>query len=172
MKRPVRSRHGFTVIELLLVVAILALLASIALPMFHKMTAKAKRAERTSVMKGIEQSMFTRFSQADDLPTLLGPGVSEINCDTNPPLPYSTLKKDFEPTMAGWDNLDFRATNEILYHYSAYGMQSPGLTYFWVSAVGDADGDGNYSFAYKWWIRNDDGRWSVWDEWETPPGEL
>lgn len=53
MKSKMNNTEGFTLIELMITVAILAILASIAVPSYTQYIAKAKRAEaRAEILKG------------------------------------------------------------------------------------------------------------------------
>ncbi len=65
-----RSRKGFTLIELMIVVAIIGILAAIAIPNFLKFQAKSKQSEAKTNLKGIytaetsyfgEQNMYSGF---------------------------------------------------------------------------------------------------------------
>jgi type IV pilus assembly protein PilA len=65
---------GFTLIELMIVVAIIGILAAIAIPNFLKYQAKAKQAEAKTNLKGVFTAEMTYFteknsfaSQFDDL---------------------------------------------------------------------------------------------------------
>lgn len=57
------STQGFTLIELMITVAIVALLASIALPSYREYVAKAKRAEVRSVLLEAGQWMERHYSE-------------------------------------------------------------------------------------------------------------
>jgi prepilin-type N-terminal cleavage/methylation domain-containing protein len=54
-----RTHHGFTLIELMIVVAIIGILASIAIPSFLRMQARARQSEVSTNLKSIFTSMRT-----------------------------------------------------------------------------------------------------------------
>ena len=60
-----RSRQGFTLIELMIVVAILAIIIMVAYPSYRDQVVKTRRAEGKAVLASAEARMercFTRFS--------------------------------------------------------------------------------------------------------------
>jgi prepilin-type N-terminal cleavage/methylation domain-containing protein len=74
-----RSRNGFTLVELLVVVAILGVLASLALPRLSTAKDKAKLAAiRTDIrnMETIEESYFSNYGTYGTLPDLEADGYS------------------------------------------------------------------------------------------------
>jgi prepilin-type N-terminal cleavage/methylation domain-containing protein len=69
MKKTVRrSSSGFTLIELMVVVAIVGLLASMAIPVFQKMTLRARIAEREPIMRSIAKAVEDTALNASTLP--------------------------------------------------------------------------------------------------------
>lgn len=65
MIKRVRSRKGFTLIELMIVVAIIGILAAIAIPNFLKFQAKSKQSEAKTNLKAVytaETSYFGEYS--------------------------------------------------------------------------------------------------------------
>lgn len=65
MIRKMRDRKGFTLIELMIVVAIIGILAAIAIPNFLKFQAKSKQSEAKTNLKAIytaETSYFGEYS--------------------------------------------------------------------------------------------------------------
>jgi type IV pilus assembly protein PilA len=72
-----RSRKGFTLIELMIVVAIIGILAAIAIPNFLKFQAKSKQSEAKTNLKGIytaetgyfgENNSYGTFAQVNWAP--------------------------------------------------------------------------------------------------------
>ncbi len=69
MIKKMRSKKGFTLIELMIVVAIIGILAAIAIPNFLKFQAKSKQSEAKTNLKAIftaETSYFGEFNEYND----------------------------------------------------------------------------------------------------------
>jgi type IV pilus assembly protein PilA len=58
-----RTAKGFTLIELMIVVAIIGILASLAIPNFLKFQAKAKQSEAKTNLKGIYTAEIAHFGE-------------------------------------------------------------------------------------------------------------
>src|SRR6185369_9900052 len=61
-----RMQRGFTLIELMIVVAIIGILAAIAVPNFSKMQAKSKQSEAKTNLRALYTAAKTRFAEKDD----------------------------------------------------------------------------------------------------------
>lgn len=88
-----RHRRGFTLLELLIVIAILGLLASIVVPAMLEALAKSKRTRGLTDMRTLEKAIATFLIDHDHLPDSL----AEINVE--PPLdpwgrPFEYLRID------------------------------------------------------------------------------
>ena len=69
------KRHGFTLIELMIVIAIIAFLAMISVPSFMRFLAKAKRAEAYMQLSSIYAAQKSYYAEHGTYATVLdGPG--------------------------------------------------------------------------------------------------
>ncbi|WP_018868623.1 MULTISPECIES: pilin [unclassified Thioalkalivibrio] len=77
------AQQGFTLIELMIVIAIIGILAAIALPAYQDYTARAQASEGLSVTSGVRADFAVAQSEgedysADDLGNLSGRYVSTV----------------------------------------------------------------------------------------------
>ena len=64
-----RKNKGFTLIELMIVVAIIGILAAIAIPNFIKFQARSKQSEVKSNLKGLYTTQRAFYQEHDTSPT-------------------------------------------------------------------------------------------------------
>jgi len=165
------TRAGFTLIELMVVVAIIGLLASIAIPSFQALVIRSKKSERALAVRGIESAIFDYIREHESYPIPAGGPASFIWLPDNPVPPYTPLKKPFDPTQFGWSNLSYQPTGNFYYHYYVFGFMTTNWAYFYIRTVGDLDANGTLSWYYKWWFRDFSGNWYISSEFQTPTGE-
>src|SRR5688572_17385937 len=98
----IRKNHrGFSVIELMMVVAIVAIIASIALPQYDTVKARAWQSERSTIVAELERSIFLGVGARGAFETIISPGNSTFTAVMNPPAPLSTAKKPFIAGLPG-----------------------------------------------------------------------
>jgi type IV pilus assembly protein PilA len=69
MKKMLRNKKGFTLIELMIVVAIIGILAAIAIPNFMNYQCKAKQSEAKSALGSIKTQQVAYFAEYDTFAT-------------------------------------------------------------------------------------------------------
>ncbi len=85
MDRSIKGKDGFTLVELLIVIAIIAILAAVALPQFSQYRQKSAAASAAMSLTGCAQDLNARY--ADDGSTTTktcGVGSSTATLTLNP----------------------------------------------------------------------------------------
>ena len=124
------QRKGFTLIELMIVVAIIGILAAIAIPNFLRFQLKAKSSEGKTNLAAIrtaEQSYYSEFG-------------SYISADAAPPAIGQNLKTTFSETAApgmDFNTLGWSPEGQVYFSY-AVNVSMNGYT---ASAGADIDAD-------------------------------
>ena len=62
-----KNKRGFTLLELLVVVLIIGILASIALPQYTRAVEKAKLSEALTTLKSVEDAVYRLMLENDEL---------------------------------------------------------------------------------------------------------
>lgn len=138
-----RRAHGFTLLEIMMVAAIIGVLSSVAIPEFAHAGLRARAAERRNIMVAIAHSYSDLALNKGSSPALTG--------DWNPAVP-KIYKQRLDMTQPGWNALAIEFEGFTYYSYKFVanpngtnpldGTPQPTLD---VSAVGDLDGDGALS---------------------------
>ncbi len=76
MKKMLTNKNGFTLIELMIVVAIIGILAAIAIPNFMNYQCKAKQSEAKSNLGNIRSMQEAYYAEYDSYGGLLDVGYS------------------------------------------------------------------------------------------------
>jgi len=69
-----KTQQGFTLIELMIVVAIIGILAAVAIPSYQDYTARAQVTEAVNLTSGLKTCAAERISDRGDAPSLLDCG--------------------------------------------------------------------------------------------------
>lgn len=89
LRRVLKSQKGFTMIELAVVLAIIALLAGVAVPTYTNMRQKAYQAEANTKIQEIRADAWSYYVEHNDWPTDLSVGDTKY-------WSYSTEEKNGE----------------------------------------------------------------------------
>jgi type IV pilus assembly protein PilA len=138
-------RKGFTLIELMVVVTIIGILASVAIPEFGKLVLRAKAAERYEVMLRIKKAVADTYLQHGSIPGGLMTGQWQ---PTGLPSPAKRVPDWKAP---GWVDV-FRSTEEVegstYYSYQFTADDTVNPPTLLVESLGDLDGDGVTSYRF------------------------
>ncbi len=128
-----RSRYGYTILELLIVVFMVGVLAAIAIPVFQRYQLRSKSAEAKTNLGAIRVLENSHYSENDAF----------VAVAPEPAVIPGPTPSDFDAS-GGFAPLGFRPEGRVYFSYGV-AVSGDGVG-FTADAGGDLDGDGFVQF--------------------------
>jgi len=163
MNKLLSKKEGFTLIELMIVVAIIGILAAIAIPAFINYVKRSKTAEASSNLKTMFQGAASYYEQENwtgGVPAVGAVVAASSHCtipDVTPDNPPTDAKRIIiwadETAAEGYQAMNFAPADGLYFAYtlnadpnaSICGNGSRDQELYTFIANGDLDGDGTFS---------------------------
>ena len=139
MKGP---RRGFTLVELMMVIAIIGMLASLAVPSLQGFVLRAKLVEKKMMVRTIAKAGVHLYNKEGQWPG----GAISLAFRYNPDVPVvPATPVPFDPRFDNWPLLDIVPDGPCRYRYAIQAVRvvAARCANFYIYADGDVDGDGS-----------------------------
>jgi prepilin-type N-terminal cleavage/methylation domain-containing protein len=139
MQAKLIAQKGFTLIELMIVVAIVGILAMVAVPMFKNALDKAKRTEAVVQLGNIGDKAAERFTIDGAYPSVTAPLTPAVDCCTqnvDNKRKCAVVGTDWDTPE--WSTFGFALTKEFQFQYQ---YTPSGTSKFTAQAIGNTNCD-------------------------------
>jgi prepilin-type N-terminal cleavage/methylation domain-containing protein len=135
-------REGFTLLELMIVVAIAGILASIAIPSFLMYQARSKRSEAYTNLEGIRKVQLIYFSEFGAFVMASPAPLMSLTPDKQNWLNSGDNRFSIDPPGTGFELLGWVPEGATYFDYDTHASAGSDGPLFTAAAYGDVDGDG------------------------------
>jgi prepilin-type N-terminal cleavage/methylation domain-containing protein len=155
MTRPHRQHRGFTLIEIMAVVSIIGVLASLAVTNHRAQLLRARKSERDQLMSLLAKTAKVHADEGGI--RLAANGTGTFLADWNPVATPTGAPMVFDKRKTGWTSLDFGVEASIRFGLRIQSTRTSTQTVVVVQSRGDIDGDGRVATLSQTWLQDTNG---------------